>query len=338
MEVVTSKLKNMLKCLADVVNDHWIWKTIILFIPSIYLPIIIKYATPGSKLVNANNQLTGVAKVITVIIYLLVLGVNILSSFKATRDKVNESEREKQYKTDIEDYKVELEEYENTLGVYNRLMMVLGKVCDFKLGGMYTYIEDSLKSGTFKNPYNESICPEKQLKSIAKEIKNCLSDITQPPLDSITVSMAYEIPDLSIQLKWVDQQEVAQCMKLSALKTTDSTMFYRVYSGQSDYLFFNDKILAEQNNCYAFDKKDQRSNKIGSIVCEEIALENDGIKIARIILTISTYGYKFTDSDDPDVLDNMSRMIEEVILQQFDKRIRIELAYLYVKNHYFKKK
>ncbi len=88
---------------------------------------------------------------------------------------------------------------------------------------------------------------------------------------------------------------------------------------------------------YVFDKKDHRNHDIGSIICDEIAIEDEKGKIARIILTISTYGYRFTDSDDADVLENMSQMIEEVLLQQFEKRIRIELALLFVKNQYNKK-
>lgn len=86
-----------------------------------------------------------------------------------------------------------------------------------------------------------------------------------------------------------------------------------------------------------FDKKDHRSHDKGSIICDEIALEGDNGKIARIILTISTYGYKFTNSIDETILNNMSTMIEEVILQQFEKRIRIELALLFVKKQYNKK-
>ena len=101
-------------------------------------------------------------------------------------------------------------------------------------------------------------------------------------------------------------------------------------------MFFNDKELAAQNGNYVFDQKDNRFHKIGSIICDEISLEDDRGKIARIILTVSTYGYKFTDSEDEKILSNMSQMIQEVILQQFEKRIRIELGFLFVKKQYNK--
>lgn len=85
-----------------------------------------------------------------------------------------------------------------------------------------------------------------------------------------------------------------------------------------------------------FDNKDKRYHNIGSILCDEISIEDDKGKIARIVLTISTYGHKFTDSEDEKVLSNMSQIIQEVILQQFEKRIRIELGFLFVKKQYNK--
>ncbi len=98
--------------------------------------------------------------------------------------------------------------------------------------------------------------------------------------------------------------------------------------------FFNDKAKAAQEGNYVFDKKDERHGNTGSIVCDNISLENDNGMIARIILTISTYGYKFTNSTDETVLENMSKIIEEVILQQFEKRIRIEMGLLFIKKKY----
>ena len=156
-------------------------------------------------------------------------------------------------------------------------------------------------------------------------------------MNHISVSMAYEFPGVTSELRWIDQQEIQQCMQLKQLRNNRNTTFYKIYSGQSNFLFFNDKANAAKENKYVFDKKDHRYHDIGSIICDDIAVEDEDGKIARIILTISTYGYKFTNNDDEETLGNMSEIIEEVILQQFEKRIRIELALLYVKKRYNKK-
>ena len=285
---------------------------------------------------DASGKLTKAGVIITALIYICVLLINILANYKSKRDKEDEGKREAEHKKEIDYYKNEIMSYDETLTVYVRLLNVIGNVCDIKLQAICGYITASIQEGVYRKPFNETVYPEKQLRSIAKELKTCLSEITKPPLSQISVSMAYEFPEVGVGLKWIDQQEIAQCMQLNQLKKNENTTFYKIYSGQSNFLFFNDKSMAAREGQYVFDKKDHRYHDIGSIICDEIALEDENGKIARIILTISTYGYKFTDSLDESVLENMSDMIEQVILQQFEKRIRIELALLFVKNQYNK--
>lgn len=334
-------IKDFLKKVADCLNEHWIWKTIILFLPSIYLPVLVKYLGEELHLSDSVGNLTKVGSTFTVILYFLVLGVNVLSNYKSKRDKENDFTKEEEYEAEIKKYKKEIEKYEgeiqgyvNTLDVYIRLLNVIGKVCDIKLEAIYNYINSSLENNEFRKPFNETVYPEKQLKSIAREMKTCLSEITSPPVSNISVSMAYEIPGLIQGVHWLDPNEVAQCMKLEKLRKNKITAFYKVYSGQSNYIFINDKQKAANEGNYVFDKKDNRHHNIGSLICDGISIEDENGKIARIILTISTYGYKFTDSENKEILENMSAMIEEVILQQFEKRIRIELALLYIKKQY----
>ena len=332
-----NKIKILLNNLADCLNEHWIWKTVLLFLPSIYLPVVVKYLGESLRLSDKTGALTFGGITITVLLYVCVLLINILSNYKAKKDKEIEQQREEAHKEEIEHYIGEITSYDETLAVYVRLLNVIGNICDVKLEAIYNYINLSIAGGIFHKPFNETVYPEKQLKSIAKELKTCLSEITRPPFNQISVSMAYEFPEAGVNLKWIDQQEISQCMQLNQLKKNESTTFYKIYSGQSDFLFYNDKGKAASEGMYVFDKKDHRYHDVGSIICDEISLEDENGKIARIILTISTYGYKFTDSDDEEVLKNMSEMIEEVILQQFEKRIRIELALLFVKMQYNKK-
>ncbi len=213
-------------------------------------------------------------------------------------------------------------------------MNAIGNVCDLKLTTIGNYISDSIAGRTFRKLFNETVDPQRQLCEIAKEIKHCLSEITPPQLSNISVSMAYEFPGINHRVDWIDPQEVNQCMQLRQLKRNDKTVFYQVYKGFHDFLFYNDKASAAAEGKYVFDNKDERNHRIGSIICDEISIIEKDEKIARIILTISTYGYRFTDSEDESVLSNMSQIIQEVLLQQFEKRIRIELALMYVKKRY----
>lgn len=322
-------LRKFLKRVADWINEHWIWKTIILFIPSIYLPIIVKYFGEELALVT-NDKLNHIGIIATVVIYSLCLIINILTSYKAKRDIKTDEEKERCHKKEIETYS-------NTLNVYGRLLNVIGNICDIKLDSIYSYINNSIAKGEFHKPFNETVYPDRQLRTIAKELTNCLSEITQPPAGNISVTMAYEFPKLGSDIKWIDTKDISSGMKLSKLKRDENTTFYQIYSGKQSYLFFNDKKEAFQKGRYVYDKKDDRHHNIGSIVCDEITIEDDKGRLARIILTISTYGYKFTDSSEKPILDNMSKVIEQVILQQFEKRIKIELALMYIKKQYNKR-
>lgn len=330
-------IKRILKKIADCINEHWVWKTLILFMPSVYLPVVVKYAGETLGLCSHKEKLTAVGYATTIVIYCTVFFINVLSSYKSKKDKENELATENKYIEEIKNYKNEIDTFDNTLHVYRRLLNFIGNICESKFNSICGYIDDSTKTGEFKKPFNETVHPDEQLKSIAKELKKCLSEITKPPVGNITVSIAYQFPGISKNFKWVDQQEIAQCMQLGALKKNLNTTFYKIFAGESNFLFYNDKRLASDKGEYVFDNKDKRHHNVGSIICDEIAIENENGKIARAILTISTYGYKFTDNTDDETLRNMSQMIEEVILQQFEKRIRIELALLYVKNQYNRK-
>lgn len=147
------KIKNILKKITDVFNEHWIWKTIILFLPSIYLPIIVKYWGDTLQLVNENDNLTIRGLVTTISIYIIVLLINILSSYKSTRDKVLEAEKDKKHKEDIEEYK-------SSLGLYILLMEAIGNICDKKCDSISYYINSSIKKKNFSKPFNETVYPD----------------------------------------------------------------------------------------------------------------------------------------------------------------------------------
>ena len=333
---MVQKIKDALKKIADSLNEHWIWKTVILFLPSIYLPGIIKYAGEFFKLADSSGRLTNFGVGLTIALYSSVLVINILSNYKAKRDKAAEACKDKEYLAQIDKYKEKIESYVNLLGVYTRLLNVLGRVCDIKLEAIYNYIYTSMKKNVFRKPFNETVYPEKQLKSIAREMKECFTELTQVPMNNMSISMAYEFNDNKGNLQWIDPNEVSQCMKLSKMVLDDRTAFYQILKKQSEFLFYNDKNVAEKNGKYVFDNKDKKYRNVGSIVCDEISLVDNEEEIARIILTISTYGYKFTESEDEKVLNNIEKIIKEVILQQFDKRIKIELGLFYVKKQYNK--
>lgn len=154
-----NKAKEALKKLADLLNEHWIWKTIILFLPAVYMPVLVKYAGVKVGLSKKNGDLTKAGIAITVILYIVVLLINILSNFKSNKDKEIKAIEEEMHRQEIEEYEQEIESYDETLVVYNKLLNVIGNICDVKLEVIFGYINNSILGGTFSKPFNETVCP-----------------------------------------------------------------------------------------------------------------------------------------------------------------------------------
>lgn len=100
-------IKRILKGIADSLNEHWIWKTIILFLPSIYLPFIVKYYGTGLHLSDSKGNLTKLGLYFTVAIYIIVLLINILSNYKSKKDKEKEQITQEKHEQEIEHYQGE---------------------------------------------------------------------------------------------------------------------------------------------------------------------------------------------------------------------------------------
>lgn len=53
--------------------------------------------------------------------------------------------------------------------------------------------------------------------------------------------------------------------------------------------------------------------------------------LRRLIVSITTYGEKLTDRTDEPTINRITSIIRELILTEFEQRIHIELATLYIK-------
>lgn len=270
--------KDILKKIADLLNEHWVWKTIILFLPSIYLPVIVKYLGKKLNLLDEKECITPLGWLITVFVFGTVLLVNVLSNYKTKRDKKAEDEIKKKYE-------YEIEQYRHSLGIHQQVMHSIRDVCDNKYDSMCSYIRQAHKKQSFKRPYEETMRPDAQLKKISKEMKQCLSQISAPSEEHIRVSMAYIFPELMKSWKWIDQSEVSNCIKLEELVKNEKSSFYQIMNGSRTFLFYNDKSEAEQKGEYVFDKQDKKFGNIGSVICDEVSIENDNEQsIARLMI------------------------------------------------------
>jgi hypothetical protein len=302
-----------------------LYNIVILFLPSIWFPIVINNLGSTLQLVYQNTTRLNIhGWVFTVIVYGSVLCYYIITSIKNTKDEKDYSKLDQRIK-----------ELDANLNIYEHLIDGIGDVCSTKYDTLQEYIKSILKSGKCYKPFDSTIKPDVQLKNIAKEVKACLGNVTRVKKDKLVVSMAYNFPNENNIWKWIDYSDIHGCETIDHLVIDHKSTFYKIMTNQVSFVFYNDKIEASKQGNYIFDSRDISNKCIGSIICEEIQVEIEGNTVARIILSASSYSCKFTDKEDTEVINNIENTIL-IILQQFEKRIRIELAEFYIKEEYRK--
>lgn len=315
------KVKDLLKRLADYFNVHWIKKTIVLFIPTIWLPFFIKYWGDALGL-SQDGELSKFGILITTIIFGLVLFINVLSSYKAKLEKDRELQMQ-----------LEMKQLKSNLSICETVMDSIYDICDVKYDTLLDYMEGIETNKTCEKPFLSTVHPTKQLKAISDELAKCFSEITDIRKNELIVSMAYSLSENN--WKWVDFRKLHGCATLEELINNPRSTFYQVYSGKSEFVFYNNKAQAEQMGNYVFDTKDNSHRNIGSIICQRIEVGTEDKIQAVLVLSISSYGKKFVQKDESEEnIRNVENTIRNVILKQFEKRICIELSDLFIQETY----
>jgi len=315
----TSKTK--LNFLADRLDRHWIWKILISFFPSIWFPIVVKYFGVQFYLVKSEDtsHLTTVGMVCTFIIYGLSLGILIISGYHSKNEEI----RQKEYQSKI-----------RSLESTNNLSCnLLARVRQADINK-----NDNLLSFASEADYSDDadfICklkPLDNLKNIADEIRNCIHEATSIGDDKLIVSMAYCLGESD--WFWVDSHAVYGGLSLTELTTNQKTIFYQIKERQIDssFVYINNKAAYLEKNMYVSDQRDKIYKNVGSLVCVEVKAEANNMTFARLIISISSYGKKFSNEDS----NEQTSIVEEnlnTILSQFEEKIITELTLLYLQEN-----
>lgn len=169
--------------------------------------------------------------------------------------------------------------------------------------------------------------PEANLRIIAKEIQNCCSIQFKLHAKRILVSLAYCIEDKSHPETWLwaNPEEVQGGLSLDELTTNPGTAFYSIKTGISQFVYYNDKIKAISEGKYVPDERDRKHRNVGSIVVDDISVVTENGKVARAILSISTFTKQISNSNAAEDLKEVEKNLVD-ILDHFDDSIRKELT------------
>ena len=144
--------------------------------------------------------------------------------------------------------------------------------------------------------------------------------MTELTKESIHISAAYCID--GNDWSWLVSLSNEVVASISDLLKNNSA--FKVVMSNQSYFYCNDKRNAQVNNQYFFDALDHSNNGKGSIICWRIASSLNGAPSIQMIISISTYGRQFIESEDitQDVIDTFyNDKIKDVILQQFENEL-----------------
>lgn len=292
-------------------------KTMIVFLPIIWFPLIINWLGQYISLVVIKDN----TKTITLLGWILTAIVMIILLYKVYKEISN---------NDINNLKIENKTLEVNNTILDNIINGIDEISIEKCTKFIDFMYDD--TPITKDKFIESIKPEENLKVILERIANAfyifIKDVRINERN-IVVTLAYKLDDT---WKWIGKIEGQDLLSPEELVNCSNTTFYNVINGKANFIFFPNKTEANKKSQYEFDKKDEDNSNIGSIICKKIQCGNKYKgKCFDAVLSISTYGKQMIKTDENTNLNDMRETIKNIIAP-FEQHIIEELAILYIKN------
>ncbi len=212
--------KTFFEIIHNATKKHWIWYTIIIFLPTLWFSYIIPvWGEYG--LIDSQKKYTNTAIVISIIICVLSFMITVLNNWYASKS--------------------EFGELENLRGHVEYLQQVTDSVdaiCDEK----YVQLRKIIQQVCIGQEVNPKIIsnPNNQLKKILEQIVVCLIKFMEKPDEPYAykdfyVHLAYNFPEENTEWKWLDGT-IERGMSLSVLMAGNSTFNY-VRNSKKNLLF-----------------------------------------------------------------------------------------------------
>ena len=292
---------------------HWAIRTIIGFLPSVWIPIVLSQSGKAIGIVLPDGKWTILAWLPTIIIYLLSI-VFLLSTNSAANQEDDLLEAQMQAKDSL-------------ISIHKHMIESLYTICDRKYDKLLTNM-------SAESYYSDCRQIEMQIKEILVGIQGCLREVLHKPASQIIVTLAYQRYSdnrlVDTEWRWLNTRLGGTGSTRCQLGSNHRSTFYHVVKGDSNFLFYNDKDAAIKENCYVPSAADNRQEQNGSIICKRIIVANDTQKYMMAVLNISTNGFKFVQSNQDDEICTVRENLQTLLLPEFEKRLQIELANLVI--------
>lgn len=304
-------------------KDHWFISLFLVRLSAVWFSLVLTYAGEQLGLLEISNK----GKALTIQGWVATIAmVSIILLFEASKSFHS---------------RITEEPYE--IGGFlflNSLRKGIGTLCDSKLNTLTAQIECVKKDNVIAPVIVSN--PQKQLQAIADQIKECLSQLLAEKGDNkvngkdIVATIAYQFPLESDKWYWATEEHGLGFDKLvtsSAPYSLRKSTFQSLLESGHNYLFYNSKQEAFQDKkyiCDDFDERDENDLLKGSIACYKIEIKKNDKVYIRSVLSITSYKQHFTSDTSKQTVNNVRWNMDDFVINDFSKRIKIELCLLYL--------
>lgn len=314
--------KGLLK-IAQFQKTHWFISIFLIRLSAVWFSLILAYfgeTLSLIKVVEGTKSMTWIGAVAT---GLLILAILLFEAAKHVESHVNRDPFE--------------------VGGFfflNSLRKGINKICDSKLSTLIARVDSVKKSGC-KAPTIVSD-PPKQLQGISDQIVGCLSQLLAEKSDNqvsgkdIYATIAYQFPQEGNEWHWATEERGLGLDQLvpatTAGHSAKSTFLVLLESGKN-YVFYNRKQEAFETGkyiCDDYDEKDDNGKLKGSIACYKLEIKKNDTIYVRAVLSITSYQQQFSSDESNEVIRTVRKNMDDFVISDFSKRIKIELCLLYL--------
>lgn len=296
---------------------HWFITTLLITIPAYYF-ILFRVTGKTLGLIAENGLLTPIG----LFLFCFMFGISLLTAFvKASADNL-----------------AEYEKY-NGQEVLKEIGFGLDRAKDSKRRRFVKYIDNHHKRVTRENlnsktehldPFNDITQPERQTEILLDSIRETFSDLFDISIDNIGMSILYKFDnqegDLHENWRWLHSINVQDDLSLYEIISSSNSAARQIIDNKTAVVFYPDKRIAAENVEYVMGNRDDQHENVGSVLCKDISVGHDN-RYVHAILNITTYGTQVCEQQDREA----KRKILNVILPSYEKRLRLELSLLYIK-------
>lgn len=308
-------MKKIIKSIVTFFTEHWVLKLFLLSIPSMWSITLTFFPVP-SFLADADGH----PNIFGIIIFGFLLGITLIIS------ALSELQSQKEYLIkNRENLRMFLESSINNS---------TSKICENKRLTLAKYAKlKTMNTKRLNSPFGFMV-PKKQMAYIAEEIAFLIKDLTNLDSSDVMVSIAYTfVGNFKEEWAWIESRDLSGCATLKELFTHQNSTFYYIKDKANYFVFYNSKKQAERENNYYFDSRDiqeQNEGHDGSVICKNIEASYNDEVFAKAVLSVSSFRKQFVLSNkDKDI--SIFRDNVKIVLDNYTKRIQIELLNLYIK-------